>query len=179
MRAAKVKGLAPARSLRSNLGLIVGVRLGELEVLAEKACEPDAVVAQHDMRIAAKRLRYVLEVSGKCIGPPAEKAMRAARDLQDVLGEIHDCDVMGPRVEATIERLRVEDAQAIRRQAGGAADLEPSLTAAAPNREAYPGLELLLVHLRARRELLFERFLELWRTEGDEGTWTRLERALP
>ena len=50
------------------------------------------------MRIAAKRLRYVLEVTAGCLGPEAEALHGAAKELQGVLGEIHDCDVMLPRV---------------------------------------------------------------------------------
>ena len=57
------------------------------------------------MRIAAKRLRYVLEIVGPCFGPEADAARDAARRLQSVLGEIHDCDVMLPRAWG-IESLR-------------------------------------------------------------------------
>ena len=51
------------------------------------------------MRIAAKRLRYVLEITESCFGAEADAARRAVKDLQGVLGDIHDCDVMLPRVE--------------------------------------------------------------------------------
>ena len=44
---------------------------------------PSGIKAQHDMRIAAKRLRYVLEATEFCFGRPAEVARRRARDLQD------------------------------------------------------------------------------------------------
>jgi hypothetical protein len=63
-------------------------------------------------------------------------------------------------------------------RATDAEDLESELVARAPNRTAYRGLELLTVHLRARRALLFERFREFWVAEEESGTWARLERAL-
>ena len=91
------------------------------------------------MRIAAKRLRYVLEIVEPCFGPDAIAARRAAKELQAVLGDIHDCDVMLPRAD---------------------------------------GIESLQALLRARRELLFDRFWELWRAEDDKGTWAALERGL-
>ncbi len=56
------------------------------------------------MRIAAKRLRYVLEITGPCFGPEAKATRDAAKRLQGVLGEIHDCDVMLARGEG-IESL--------------------------------------------------------------------------
>ncbi len=61
------------------------------------------------MRIAAKRLRYVLEIVSPCFGPEAGAARETAKRLQSVLGDIHDCDVMLPRawgIESMRARLR-------------------------------------------------------------------------
>ncbi len=96
MKARKVEGLDPAAPLRDNAARIVRTRLEEICSLAEPALDPAAATAQHDLRIAAKRLRYVLEVTGACFGAEADAARKAARQLQDVLGDIHDCDVMLP-----------------------------------------------------------------------------------
>ncbi len=105
MKPREVEGLDPAAPLRPNAERIVCTRLDELLTLAPAALEPSAATAQHDMRIAAKRLRYVLEIAGPCFGPEAEAARDAAKRLQGVLGEIHDCDVMLPRAWG-IESLR-------------------------------------------------------------------------
>jgi CHAD domain-containing protein len=178
VKARKVKKLDPTAPLDVNAAQIVRTRVDELRSFAPQALEPDATEAQHDMRIAAKRLRYVLEVTGFCFGKPAQTARRRARDLQDLLGEIHDCNVMLPRVQAEIERLRGEDVRAVLLQAADAEDLDPALIAHAPNRTAYRGLELLAVHLRARQALLFERFRHFWQAEVSNGTWSKLERAI-
>ena len=69
MKARRVKGLEPEAPLADNAERIVRVRLDELTSFMPKALDPDEVVALHDMRIAAKRLRYVLEVTGSCFGP--------------------------------------------------------------------------------------------------------------
>jgi CHAD domain-containing protein len=82
-----------------NAGRIVATRLEELRGFAEEALAPDSAAAQHEMRIAAKRLRYVLEITQSCFGDGAVAARRAVKELQGVLGDIHDCDVMLPRVE--------------------------------------------------------------------------------
>lgn len=105
MRARRVEGLDPAAPLRPNAVRIVRTRLDELRSLAAPAHDPGAGEAQHDLRIAAKRLRYVLEVTGPCFGGDAEPARHAAKQLQSVLGDLHDCDVMMPRAEG-IESLR-------------------------------------------------------------------------
>lgn len=99
MKARKVEGLDPGKALRPNAARIVRIRIDELLSLGPPALEPTAATAQHDLRIAAKRLRYVLEIVGPCFGPEAKIARDAAKRLQGVLGEIHDCDVMLPRAE--------------------------------------------------------------------------------
>ena len=104
MKARAVEGLDPAAPLRPNAERIVRTRLEELRSLATPALEPAASQAQHDLRIAAKRLRYVLEITGPCFEPEAKRARDAAKDLQGVLGEIHDCDTMLPQAEG-IESL--------------------------------------------------------------------------
>jgi hypothetical protein len=177
MKAKRVKKLDPAAPLSENAARIVRRRLGEMRSLAPAAFEPRASREQHDMRIAAKRLRYVLEATEFCFGKPAVRARRRARDLQNILGELHDCDVMLPRVQSHLAELRERDANAVRARAGTAADLDPSLAARAPNRTAYRGLEVLEVYVTARRALLFDRFCEFWAEQEGAGTWTALERA--
>jgi CHAD domain len=177
MKAKRVKKLDPERPLAENASRLVAVRLDELRSLAPEALDGSRVKPQHDMRIAAKRLRYVLELTGFCFGPAAERARRRAKDLQDILGEMHDCDVMLPRVERHLAFLRSSAAREVRQRAGNAKDLDPRLVRRAPNRTAYRGLEVLALYLEARRELLFDRFQEFWRAQEKAGTWTRLEHA--
>jgi CHAD domain-containing protein len=50
------------------------------------------------MRIAAKRLRYVLEIFASCLGEEADEARQATKRLQSVLGDLHDCDLMLSKV---------------------------------------------------------------------------------
>jgi hypothetical protein len=177
VKARKVKKLDAEAPLVENAARILRVRLDEMRSFAPDALEPDAITAQHDMRIAAKRLRYVLEVTGFCFGRSAATARRRAKDLQGLLGDMHDCDVTIPVVQAQLDDLRQRDAAALRRRAGGGTDLEPALARTAPNRTSYRGLEVLIVYLRARRQLLFEQFVAFWAEQERLGTWNRLERA--
>ncbi|MCL4288119.1 MAG: CHAD domain-containing protein [Thermoleophilia bacterium] len=177
LKAREVVGLDPAAALAENAARIVLVRIDEMRVLAAAARRRDASRAQHDLRIAAKRLRYVLEVVGTCFDAPAEVARRRARELQDLLGGIHDCDVLLPRVARHREALRLADAKAVRERAGAASDLDPGLAAGAPHRTSYRGLDVLEVYLRARRALLFDRFLERWREIEAGGILSDLEDA--
>ena len=177
MKARTVKKLDPDRSMAENAARIVRVRLEEMRDFAPRALEETGIEEQHEMRIAAKRLRYVLEVTEFCLGRPASVARRRARDLQSVLGEMRDCDVMLPRVRKHLDELRSADAVALRDRAGDSEDLDPALARTVPSRTAYRGLEVLMVYLEARRELLYERFKAFWAEQERAGTWDRLERA--
>jgi hypothetical protein len=170
VKARKVKGLDPDGPLHDNARRIVEVRLDELMSFGPQALDPAEVEALHDMRIAAKRLRYVLELTAPVFGPGAERGAKQAKKLQDLLGEIHDCDVMGPRVERHVEALRGADAHALSGAAGPRApDLDPAAAREAPHRRDYRGLETLEVYLRARRQVLYARFLRDWaRLEGED-----------
>ena len=162
MKPRKVKGLDPDGPLAENARRIVEVRLAELRSFAPRALESGEQTALHDMRIAAKRLRYVLEMSEPAFGPTAAEGAKVAKRLQDLLGEIHDCDEMLPRVRAHADTLRAQDAAALHEGAAGAADLDPAAAREAPNRARYRGLESLGTYLTARRAVLFDRFVQRW-----------------
>jgi hypothetical protein len=166
MKARQVKGLDPAGPLAANAERIVRVRLDELCSFMPRASDPAEVVALHDMRIAAKRLRYVLEVTHPVFGPYAAKAVDVVKDLQDLLGDIHDCDVQLPEAGEVLAVLVAEDARA------HAAGEEP------PNRAAYAGLVGTAVRLKGDRDRLFAAFLERWRDLERAGFRARLEYAL-
>jgi len=178
MKARKVKKLDPEMPLADAAERIVRVRLDELYSFAPRALDPTEERALHDMRIAAKRLRYLLELTAPCFGVYAATGAKRAKQLQDLLGEIHDCDVMLPLVRVHLDGLRADDAAELRRMAGDADDLDPTLAARAPHRRAYRGLETLVVHLEARRGLLFDRFIERWGDLQRQGFRARLEHAL-
>ena len=95
-----------------------------------------------------------------------------------MLGDLHDCDVMLPRIAAHVAALRADDARAIRERAGEATALDPALAAAAPHRTTYRGLEVLSASVAARRELLAARFAELWAELEERDVWERLDHAV-
>ena len=78
-------------------------RLKELERLSTSLYEPHEVKPLHEMRMAAKRLRYALDLFGHCWGESLEVFSRQVAKLQTSLGELHDCDVW---IEHFGKRLR-------------------------------------------------------------------------
>ena len=176
MRAKRVRDLDPSAQLAANARRIVRVRVDELCSFAPRALQESEEKALHDMRIAAKRLRYVLELTSFCFGPYAAKAARRARELQDMIGAIHDCDVLEPRVRSYIGELRSLDARALYEAAlrdGG----EPAPTP--QQRQAvYGALEALAIDQQARRSVLFAKFRKRWLALERAGFRERLLASL-
>ena len=68
-------------------------RLDDLLSLQDCVHQPEAKDRQHQMRIAAKRLRYTMEAFVTLYGETLQNKIVIVRDMQDRLGELHDCDV--------------------------------------------------------------------------------------
>lgn len=81
-------------------------RLKELEKLSESLYKPFEIESLHDMRIAAKRLRYALELFQQCWGRSIQTFAKRAARMQTALGEVHDCDVWIDSVGKQIEQAR-------------------------------------------------------------------------
>jgi CHAD domain len=178
VKARKVKGLDPAGTLADNAERIVRTRLAEVADLLAEADVPAEVTALHDLRIACKRLRYLLELTHPCFGPYAHTAIKRVKDLQDLLGEIHDADVQIPDVVGVLNALVAEDAAAVAEAAGDAPDLPPAAAAGSPHAGDWAGLVTVALHLQARRHLLFARYLELRQDLERKGFRARLEYAV-
>jgi CHAD domain len=178
MKARRVRKLDPKAPLADNAERIVRVRLDELCAFAPAALDPERRRTLHDMRIAAKRLRYILELTSPCFGPYAARAAKHARDLQDQIGEIHDCDELIPLVLDQIAALRGADAQTLVEHAESDHEITLGEADRVPNRAVYRPLELLVVQQQARRAQRFEQFVASWTALEHAGFRTRLEKAI-
>ena len=179
MKAQKVKHLDPDGTLADNAQRIVTQRIDELYGFVPAVLNPKRVKKLHAMRIAAKRLRYVLEVTAAdCFGPYAITATKRVRELQDLLGEIHDCDMQLPRVQEIRAELNDEAIAELELRAGAAADLDPALASGLPHSEDWAGLAALEQYLTVRRGILYERFVANWKDIERSAMRARLEYAL-
>ncbi len=69
-------------------------RLMRAFALEEAARAPGAVEAFHRMRIAVKRLKYALEPFLGILPRIAKQSYGSVSDLQELMGQVHDCDVL-------------------------------------------------------------------------------------
>lgn len=73
--------------------LHISSRLEELLSFKRFVKKEKEAEAHHKMRIAAKRLRYSTEIFSKLYLEGMENEIESLKKLQDVIGEMHDCDV--------------------------------------------------------------------------------------
>lgn len=166
-KAGTVKGIRVKSSLRENAQRIIAFRLEELLSWRHAIADPNEVEHLHNLRIAAKRLRYALEIFGMCF-PNVKPMEQRLTQLQDDVGEIHDLDVLIDilrlrlaRIDSTTERLAVD----VVKTAGDAAErsnkLRSILYAQARDRQRL-GLIGLLGSNIAERDSRFTRFQREW-----------------
>lgn len=79
-------------------------RLRELEKLSPSLYQPLKAKPLHKMRIAAKRLRYALELFGPCWNGSLSGFANQVAKLQTDLGELHDCDLWLERFGSRLAR---------------------------------------------------------------------------
>lgn len=93
-KARAIAGVAPESGFREAAADAVEVRTDELFSFSEGVLDTSDIERVHDMRVASRRLRAVLEVFGPAF--PRKKFQRALREvkaLADDLGERRDPDV--------------------------------------------------------------------------------------
>jgi CHAD domain-containing protein/CYTH domain-containing protein len=137
------------------------LRLGaELEARIERVSSIADEARAHDVRIAAKRLRYLLEpFAAEAEGAPAIVVQLKA--LQEVLGELHDAHVFAAELAESLEGAAVEQAQRVSRELlHWTSDVV--LPEASLDEDPRPGLVALAHRLRDIAESAYTRFQADW-----------------
>jgi CHAD domain-containing protein len=91
---------------------VMSDRLKELEKLSADVYKPFEVETLHDMRIAAKRLRYAVELFQSCWGRSMGTYAKRAARMQTALGDLHDCDVWIESFGDAIDEARKQKQEA-------------------------------------------------------------------
>lgn len=91
-------------SLDQEASKVLKQRVDAIEAMGVYADDPARVLELHEMRIAAKKLRYTMELFAPFRDKWFSAAIERVRSLQEALGEIHDTDVLIPRLIAHARR---------------------------------------------------------------------------
>lgn len=157
----------PDGALIENAARVISARIDELLGLERHLRDHLRVTELHEMRIAAKRLRYTLELFVKNLPRECAEAVGPVASIQELLGAIHDADVLVPRMVA---HLRTE----LRSAASGHDDI--GVYAFDP--AATDGILLLCKRKRRERHSLYLRFLREWRALRRQRFFERLRERL-
>jgi CHAD domain-containing protein len=87
---------------------VILARLDDLIARSRAIQQPSNVKRLHDLRIAAKRLRYALELFVPCWDEQLQTHADDVAKLQKALGDMHDCDVWIEELGALLEQTRVQ-----------------------------------------------------------------------
>ena len=105
-KARSIPGLDATTTFREAAARAVEVRTEELFSFADGVLDMDDVERVHDMRVATRRLRAVLEVCAPCFPKkPYKAALRDVKALADALGLRRDPDVQIAAIEREAAEL--------------------------------------------------------------------------
>jgi hypothetical protein len=172
-RAWPVDGLDPDGPVLANARRILAVRIAEYYAFAPIVAHPELASELHDLRIAAKRLRYTMELFRAQLGKVGERQIERARAVQEALGTLHDHDVRIALIGDELSRVTAEQCRVIQAAIARASETElPAIAAAAlrpPPDDPRRGLIALLGREHAARRAAYQAFLDLWRQHAAEG----------
>ncbi len=125
---------------------------------------PDAKIELHRMRIAAKHLRYTMEVFEPLYQDGIKETIKAVRQIQQLLGQIHDCDVW---IDFLPNFLEEERRRAVKYfgHARSFNRLKPGIVALTKDREIC-------------RTVLFQEFADFWNRTNQEDLWNNLLQTI-
>ncbi len=163
-QALRAMGSEQSPRARSEAARSILPRLDALLALEPCVHRPGQTAEHHSMRIAAKRLRYTVEIFEPLFADRLTGAIAALRTLQDMLGEIHDCDVWS-------EWLPVFEAEERERTLSYLGSDEAM-------RALIPGLKFVREERQARRRQSFSEFAAFWASLRRDGVFDALRTAI-
>jgi CHAD domain-containing protein len=142
----------------------IRLRLEELLACEPHVAHPERAAELHQMRIAAKHLRYTLEVFEPLYKRALRKPIKILKEIQDLLGEMHDCDVW----QAYLPRF-LEEERAYTQDYFGSPD---------PAEKFVPGLHALEDDRRQQRLQSYYIFRRFWELTQERGVWERIREVV-
>jgi CHAD domain-containing protein len=142
----------------------ISVHLEELLNFEPFVNHPEAATELHAMRIAAKKLRYTLEIFSQIYPGELKSYIQAVRKIQDELGELHDCDFW---ITFLAEFLQKEY------------DLTLEYYGhARPYRRLVAGIQAFEADREQSRQAHYLKFVEFWDKTTAEDLWNNLQSSI-
>ena len=168
-KARVITGLDPQAPGGRNARIMVRERLADMYSYARYATSPDNTQGLHDLRIAAKRVRYTLEVFEEFLPEASQGFVEELAKLQDELGALHDSEVMLALLRLSLDEAGTERSET-RRSTKSKALLSPEMASnildpartSALSEKGRQGLASFLRKQEQRRAQAYASFHQHW-----------------
>lgn len=132
--------------------------------------------AAHQARLAAKRVRYLIEPVRKQV-PTGTETVRQLKGLQDLLGQMHDLDVLESTIGTVIEREALDWSQYVRNSATGRTN-GTVIRQSSPQLDACHALAAALKRANLRQRTLFRALEKRWIGQTPQSFFARIDRIV-
>lgn len=126
--------------------------------------DPARMNELHQMRIAAKHLRYTLEIFSELYSSKTDFALDITRKAQQILGDVHDADVWSQFLPKFLQSEEIR----VNRFFGNKG----------PFNRLKPGIEFLLENRKIERERLYKLYLQEWKKWKLKEAWLNLRKII-
>ncbi len=151
-------GIAPVAATR------IARRLDLLLSHEQWVHNPDAIAEHHAIRIAAKKLRYTMEIYAPLYRRGLKKTLRRIKKIQEILGDLHDCDVWIDMVMAMLLKERQSSSE--------------MNTVKNTQVSKVTSYKHFLSEREKERKIIYRRFVRYWDSLGRTRLWDELRKNL-
>ncbi len=139
-------------------------RMKELRAFEPCLASPGDQKQHHAMRIAAKRLRYTMELFKPVYEGALDRVIEAIKQVQTLLGDVHDCDVWVTQLDKMLQKQSKRFVRYYRH--------------AGPLVQLQAGIDFLKRDRRRRRDELFSTLVQFWHEQTEAGLWDELAEVI-
>lgn len=141
----------------------ISAKLDDFLAMEDWVHKENEILKHHEMRIRAKWLRYTMEAFSPLYEEELSEETKMIKNFQDILGEMHDCDVWIENIPKFIIKNK----------------------AAVPSEEksnkrmksAEKQLQTFLEYVKQKRNALYRDFVQLWDEKKDKNAFEELMKA--
>ncbi|MBI1370758.1 MAG: CHAD domain-containing protein [Planctomycetes bacterium] len=157
-------GAPSAADLPGDARRVILLRLEKMLAFEPFIHSDQHVTEMHQMRIAAKHLRYTMEAYAGLFESRLREEIKNVRRIQTLLGDLHDCDVWLSSLPLFIEEEHERHVRFFGHGRGFA--------------KIRKGIEHMLDNRRQKRREIYGQFVELWDELTKDKQWERLRDLL-
>jgi putative phosphoesterase len=139
----------------------IAYRIDDLLAMERYVHQENEVVKHHEMRIRAKWLRYTMETYLQLYPSKLADEIENMKKYQDVLGEMHDCDVLTEYARDLVNKKKKD---VFKGMTVTKAEIERSLSD-------------FLDYLKKQRRTHYAKFVDLWESNKKDGFFETLRKT--